>query len=105
MLHLPNPAQRLCPRGPRSRYPHEVLFSRSVEKSLRDVEVMSRVDDSANTIGKRYVKADELGISLGVTVDHASLSDRSITLRDINTTSQLRLPVRRVCDGVDRQPA
>ena len=38
---------------------------------LRKAGVFSRVDDSSQSIGKRYSRNDELGTPFGITVDFA----------------------------------
>ena len=62
--------------------------------------VAFRVDPSGVSIGKRYARNDELGIPLGVTVDHASLEDGSVTLRERDSTRQVRGAVAVVVDAV-----
>ena len=38
--------------------------------------------DEGGSIGKRYRRQDEIGTPWGVTVDHQTLEDRTVTLRD-----------------------
>ncbi|KAL6235462.1 hypothetical protein BDW75DRAFT_230308 [Aspergillus navahoensis] len=57
---------------------------------LRRLGVSSRVDDSSASIGKRYARNDELGTPFGVTVDFQSIKDSTITLRDRDSTKQVR---------------
>ncbi|KAL4805994.1 hypothetical protein BDV18DRAFT_152599 [Aspergillus unguis] len=57
---------------------------------LRRLGVSSRVDDSSASIGKRYARNDELGTPFGVTVDFQSVKDSTITLRDRDSTKQVR---------------
>lgn len=47
-------------------------------------------DDRGN-IGKRYYYQDEMGTPYCVTVDHQTLTDGTVTLRDRDTTEQIRL--------------
>ena len=53
------------------------------------------VDDSGVSVGKRYARSDEVGIFLGLTIDFDSLTDanNSVTLRDRDTCTQVRLPL------------
>ncbi|KAI5119411.1 hypothetical protein M0805_004898 [Coniferiporia weirii] len=62
---------------------------REVSLKLRKAGVYSRVDDSNTSIGKRYARNDELGTPFGVTLDFASVQNRTMTLRERDTTSQL----------------
>jgi len=57
---------------------------------LRGLGVSSRVDDSSASIGKRYSRNDELGTPLGITVDFQSVKDKTYTLRDRDSTKQVR---------------
>lgn len=49
-------------------------------------------DDRGN-IGKRYLAQDEIGTPWCVTVDYATLEDNTVTVRDRDTTEQVRVPV------------
>ncbi|KAG5490276.1 hypothetical protein JKF63_00396 [Porcisia hertigi] len=49
-----------------------------------------RVDDSSVTIGKKYARVDELGIPFAITCDFEG--DGSVTLRERDTASQVRVP-------------
>lgn len=51
---------------------------------------MSEYDDSGS-IGRRYARADEIGVPFCVTVDHQTLSDNSVTIRDRDTSEQVRV--------------
>ena len=57
---------------------------------LRSLGISSRVDDSSASIGKRYSRNDELGTPLGITIDFQSVKDKSYTLRDRDSTKQVR---------------
>jgi glycyl-tRNA synthetase len=49
--------------------------------------------DEGGSIGKRYRRQDEIGTPFCVTVDHQTLEDRTVTLRDRDTLAQERLPI------------
>ncbi|EIN05586.1 glycyl-tRNA synthetase [Punctularia strigosozonata HHB-11173 SS5] len=66
-----------------------VPLVREVHSKLRAAGVFSRVDDSNTSIGKRYARNDELGTPFGVTLDFASVQNRTMTLRERDTTTQL----------------
>ncbi|KAK5990231.1 Diadenosine tetraphosphate synthetase [Cladobotryum mycophilum] len=63
---------------------------KKLSQKLRALGVSSRVDDSSASIGKRYSRNDELGTPLGITVDFQTLQDNTITLRDRDSTTQVR---------------
>ena len=47
--------------------------------------------DDTQSIGKRYRRQDEIGTPLCVTVDFDSLEDDAVTIRDRDTTTQVRV--------------
>ena len=49
--------------------------------------------DSSGSIGRRYARADEIGVPICVTIDHQSLEDNTVTLRERDTGKQTRVPI------------
>ena len=49
--------------------------------------------DVTQGIGKRYRRQDEVGTPWCVTVDFDSLEDNAVTVRDRDTTDQVRVPI------------
>jgi glycyl-tRNA synthetase len=49
--------------------------------------------DVTQSIGRRYRRQDEVGTPYCVTVDFDTLGDRAVTVRDRDTTEQVRLPI------------
>ena len=49
--------------------------------------------DATGTIGKRYARADEIGVPLAITVDFDSLEDNQVTVRDRDSEAQERIPI------------
>jgi glycyl-tRNA synthetase len=56
--------------------------------------------DETQSIGRRYRRQDEIGTPLAVTVDFDSLDDGAVTVRDRDTTEQVRVPISEVVDTV-----
>ena len=56
--------------------------------------------DEKDSIGKRYRRQDAIGTPLCVTVDHQTLEDNTVTLRDRDTMQQERVSVDRLYDIV-----
>jgi glycyl-tRNA synthetase len=54
--------------------------------------------DDTQSIGKRYRRQDEIGTPLCVTVDFESLDDDAVTIRDRDSTEQVRVPI----DDIER---
>ena len=61
--------------------------------------VMCDYDDT-QSIGRRYRRQDEIGTPLAVTVDFESLDDKAVTIRDRDSTDQVRVPIERLVDEV-----
>jgi glycyl-tRNA synthetase len=66
-------------------------LAHEVRKVLAD-RYMVDYDETQN-IGKRYRRQDEIGTPLAVTVDFDSLDDNAVTVRDRDTTEQVRVPI------------
>jgi len=47
--------------------------------------------DTGGSIGKRYRRQDEIGTPWGVTVDHQTMEDDTVTLRDRDSLEQTRI--------------
>ena len=63
-----------------------------IKALLHEQNINCKVDSSSGSVGRRYARADELGIPFGITVDFQSLLDNSVTLRDRDSTNQVRVP-------------
>ena len=50
--------------------------------------------DTAGSIGKRYARMDEIGCPYCVTIDYDSLEKDDATLRDRDSTKQVRIPIK-----------
>ncbi len=59
--------------------------------------------DEGGSIGKRYRRQDEIGTPWGVTVDHQTLDDRTVTLRDRDSLEQVRIPIAELGDELERR--
>ena len=49
--------------------------------------------DEKDAVGKRYRRQDAAGTPYCITVDHDSLEDRTVTLRDRDSMEQVRMPI------------
>jgi glycyl-tRNA synthetase len=50
--------------------------------------------DETGSIGRRYARADEAGVPLGITIDYDTLSDNTVTIRDRDSWQQVRSPIK-----------
>ncbi|MGZ4257441.1 MAG: glycine--tRNA ligase, partial [Gaiellaceae bacterium] len=54
--------------------------------------------DEGGSVGKRYRRQDEIGTPWCVTIDHQSIEDRTVTLRDRDTLEQERVAIDELPD-------
>jgi glycyl-tRNA synthetase len=71
--------------------PEIVGMARAIKRSLQPM--MRAVYDDTGGIGKLYARQDEIGTPFCVTVDHQSLEDEAVTVRDRDTWEQERVKV------------
>ncbi|HVG33409.1 MAG TPA: glycine--tRNA ligase [Pyrinomonadaceae bacterium] len=71
--------------------PEIVGMAKAIKRSLQPV--LRAVYDDTGGIGKLYARQDEIGTPFCVTVDHQSLEDEAVTVRDRDTWEQERIPV------------
>ncbi|MBA3699296.1 MAG: glycine--tRNA ligase [Planctomycetes bacterium] len=69
--------------------------AREIIAALLKAGVNAKYDEKAS-IGKRYAKHDEIGTPYCITVDGDTLTADTVTLRDRDTTLQVRLPIAEV---------
>jgi len=85
---------------PLSGHPDFAPQLKKLGARLRKMGISNRVDDSSASIGKRYSRNDELGTPLGITIDFQSVKDNTFTLRDRDTTKQVRDTEDKVCEAI-----
>src|SRR4051812_34898531 len=61
--------------------------------------------DEGGSIGKRYRRQDEIGTPFGVTIDHQTLEDRTVTVRERDTLQQDRVAIDELADDLSRRLA
>jgi len=65
-------------------------LAREVKNDLTENDIISTLDKSGS-IGKRYARADEIGTPYCITIDHDSLESGIVTIRDRDTTEQVKV--------------
>jgi len=78
----------VCPLVKKDGQPE---LAREVFASLRGG--MQAEYDEGGSIGKRYRRQDEIGTPWCVTIDHQSLQDRTVTVRDRDSLAQERVAI------------
>lgn len=71
------------------------------------MDISHKIDNISGSIGRRYVRCDEIGIPFDITIDFDTLNEpHTITLRERDSKSQLRIPIddigdiiRNLCTG------
>ncbi len=71
-----------------------------LEQRLDDDAISFKVDQSGVSIGKRYSRNDELGIPFGITIDYESLEGKGFTLRDRDSTKQVRASLDEILEAI-----
>jgi glycyl-tRNA synthetase len=59
--------------------------------------------DESGAIGRRYRRQDEIGTPWAVTIDHQSLEDGTVTLRDRDSLEQIRIAIDELGDDIERR--
>eukprot|EP00617_Octactis_speculum_P007413 CAMPEP_0185781330 /NCGR_PEP_ID=MMETSP1174-20130828/101986_1 /TAXON_ID=35687 /ORGANISM="Dictyocha speculum, Strain CCMP1381" /LENGTH=764 /DNA_ID=CAMNT_0028471259 /DNA_START=27 /DNA_END=2321 /DNA_ORIENTATION=- len=67
-----------------------------ISAALTKAGISNKTDTSGQSVGKRYARADELGTPFGITVDYKTLVDEDVTLRERDSTKQIRVPMSEV---------
>jgi glycyl-tRNA synthetase len=74
------------------------------EKAIAVREILQRhfmtAYDQAGSIGRRYRRQDEIGTPYGVTIDHQTMEDDTVTLRDRDSTAQERVAIGRLVEVI-----
>ena len=70
--------------------------SSSILERLRCSGIAAKQDASGAIIGKRYARADEIGIPFAVTIDFQTLEDGSVTIRERDSMSQIRVDSKQI---------
>ncbi|SCU97314.1 LAFA_0G10880g1_1 [Lachancea sp. 'fantastica'] len=85
---------------PLSNHPDLSAVAQEVAKVFRKEKIPFKIDDSGVSIGKRYARNDELGTPFGVTIDFDSVKDNTVTLRERDSTKQVRGSVQDVVKAI-----
>ena len=67
--------------------------AKEVQKLLANEGFMVEYDETGS-IGRRYARADEAGVQLGITIDYDTLNDGTVTIRDRDSWQQVRIAIK-----------
>ncbi|GAB7362151.1 hypothetical protein MBLNU230_g2177t1 [Neophaeotheca triangularis] len=85
---------------PLQKDPRFTPLVQQLEEELDAAKLSYKVDTSGVSIGKRYSRNDELGIPFGVTIDYESLEGKGFTLRDRDSTKQVRSGLKEILEAI-----
>jgi len=74
--------------------------SREILQTMRDEGIFAKYDESGS-IGRRYARADEIGTPYCITIDHQTLEDSTVTIRDRDSTNQVRVKVEELPEKIE----
>lgn len=80
----------------------------SLPEKAREVQSMLTASgfsvfyDSGGSIGRRYRRIDEVGVPAGITIDHQTLEDGTVTLRDRDSMKQARVSIEKLPSALSR---
>ena len=77
-------------------------ISQKIVDDIRNSGIASFYD-AGGSIGKRYRRQDEAGTPFGITVDHDTLDDNTVTLRDRDTMKQERISIDKIIDILNKK--
>ena len=72
-----------------------------IKDQLKMRNLSNVLDDSGTTVGKRYARTDELGIPFAITIDFQTVKDQTVTLREIVSMMQIRIPIKNLADEME----
>ena len=75
-------------------------IAQKISKDLRNNNI-SAFFDSGGSIGRRYRRQDEAGTPYGITIDHDTLEDNTVTLRDRDTMKQERININQIINIIE----
>jgi glycyl-tRNA synthetase len=76
--------------------------AKQIDKILRETGIFTNYDDGGS-IGRRYARMDEIGTPFCVTIDFDSLEDKKVTIRDRDTSDQVRIPIDEIAKTIKKR--
>ena len=76
-----------------------IAVAKEIDIILRKEGIATFYDESG-TIGRRYARMDEIGTPFCITVDHETLNDKKVTVRNRDTTKQERKKIQDVASYI-----
>ena len=77
------------------------VMARQVLERISSISGTIAEIDTSRSIGRRYARADEIGVPWAVTIDHQSLDDGTVTLRRRDDQKQVRVDVDALIESIN----
>jgi len=81
--------------------PELVKVAKKIYEDMKASGLYS-IYDEVDSIGRRYARVDEIGVPYAMTVDFDTISDTTVTVRDRNTTNQVRITLKDLAETLKR---
>ena len=72
------------------------IAARELNSQINRIKGVKCLIDSSKSIGRRYARADEIGVPWAVTVDHQTLEDSTVTIRRRDDQKQIRVNINQL---------
>ena len=77
------------------------MMAREVLERITSISGIVAEIDTSRSIGRRYARADEIGVPWAVTIDHQSLDDATVTVRRRDDQKQIRVDVDALIESIN----
>ncbi len=74
-------------------------------KEIKNLLLREGIDvfyDERGSVGKRYARADEIGVAYGITIDYDTMQDDTVTIRFRDSTEQERVNVAELAERIKK---
>ena len=75
--------------------------ARELNLQINSLKGVTSLIDSSKSIGRRYARADEIGIPWAITVDHTTLEDGTVTVRRRDDQKQVRSNIKELLNHIN----
>ena len=75
-------------------------IARKLASEINSIPGIRADIDTSRSIGRRYARADEIGVPWAITVDHSTIDDDTVTIRRRDNQMQIRVPIKIAIDGL-----
>ena len=65
----------------------------SIRMGMQAIDGINVNYDGTKSIGRRYARGDEIGVPYAITIDHQTIDDNTVTLRERDSQEQKRMSI------------